>query len=115
MQNMDREPTAEQLRDNIDRGRTGDKVSWPDPAAAPLGTDDEAGAAAPPVAAPREPISRAETRRGLKAAAPGRSHTGKIEGPIPNRGISRFNDEYGLPVLICGLGLLVVIAFFLAR
>ncbi|WP_323717948.1 hypothetical protein [Paracoccus aminovorans] len=30
------------LRDDIDAGRTGDKVGFPDPAAAPLGTDDEA-------------------------------------------------------------------------
>ncbi|WP_201285565.1 hypothetical protein [Chelativorans xinjiangense] len=36
-------PTVEQLRDDIDHGRAGDKVSYPDPAAAPLGADDEAG------------------------------------------------------------------------
>lgn len=30
------------LRDAIDHGRTRDKVNWPDPAAAPLGTDEEA-------------------------------------------------------------------------
>ena len=29
----------------IDAGKTGDKVPWPDPAAAPLGTDAEAGGA----------------------------------------------------------------------
>src|SRR6266571_2333439 len=34
--------TADQLRRDIDRGRTGDKVSWPDPASVPLGTDEEA-------------------------------------------------------------------------
>ncbi len=34
--------TAEQLRHDIDTGRCGDKVCWPDPAAAPLGTDEEA-------------------------------------------------------------------------
>jgi len=34
--------TSEQLRDAIDRGATGSKVPYPDPAAAPLGTDDEA-------------------------------------------------------------------------
>ena len=33
---------AAQLRRDIDSGTTGDKVGWPDPAAAPLGTDDEA-------------------------------------------------------------------------
>ena len=32
-----------QLRAEIDSGETGDKVPFPDPAAAPLGTDDEAG------------------------------------------------------------------------
>ena len=35
--------TTEQLRDAIDRGRTGSKVPAHDPSAAPLGTDDEAG------------------------------------------------------------------------
>ncbi|TRO87665.1 hypothetical protein FKB34_15515 [Glycocaulis profundi] len=30
------------LRDDIDTGRARDKVAHPDPAAAPLGTDDEA-------------------------------------------------------------------------
>ena len=39
--------TSAQLRDDIDSGRTGDKVSWPDPAAAPLGTDDEAAGMPP--------------------------------------------------------------------
>ena len=34
--------TADRLRHEIDSGRTGDKVAGPDPAAAPLGTDDEA-------------------------------------------------------------------------
>jgi|ADGO01.1.fsa_nt_gi hypothetical protein len=33
---------AARLRADIDSGRTGEKVDWPDPAAAPLGTDEEA-------------------------------------------------------------------------
>ena len=33
---------TDQLRGDIDAGRTGDKVPFSDPAAAPLGTDDEA-------------------------------------------------------------------------
>jgi hypothetical protein len=45
-------PTSDQLRDRIDSGSTGEKVSMPDPAAAPLGTDAEAGGA-PPTAAER--------------------------------------------------------------
>jgi len=35
-------PTADRIRKDVDRGRAGDKVDFPDPAAAPLGTDDEA-------------------------------------------------------------------------
>lgn len=34
--------SVQRLRFDIDSGRTGEKVDWPDPAAAPLGTDDEA-------------------------------------------------------------------------
>jgi len=33
---------VDQLRADIDSGRSGDKVPFPDPAAAPLGTDAEA-------------------------------------------------------------------------
>jgi hypothetical protein len=36
------EATPEQLRADIDSGRTHDKIAHPDPAAAPLGTDEEA-------------------------------------------------------------------------
>lgn len=36
---------AQQVRDDIDAGRTRDKVDHPDPATAPLGTDAEAGGA----------------------------------------------------------------------
>ncbi len=39
--------TTDQLRNDIDQGRTGDKVRFPDPAAAPLGTDDEAAGHGP--------------------------------------------------------------------
>jgi hypothetical protein len=38
--------TGEQLRDQIDSGRTGEKVGFPDPATVPLGTDAEAGGTA---------------------------------------------------------------------
>jgi hypothetical protein len=39
--------TTERLRADIDSGRAGDKVPASDPAAAPLGTDDEAAGASP--------------------------------------------------------------------
>lgn len=51
-----REPqpaTADRMREDIDQGRTGEKVPGLDPAAAPLGTDDEA-AGAPPTLRERE-------------------------------------------------------------
>jgi len=38
----ERPATVERLRRDIDLGKTRDKVPFPDPAAAPLGTDDEA-------------------------------------------------------------------------
>ncbi|MDB5643167.1 MAG: Excinuclease ATPase subunit [Hyphomicrobiales bacterium] len=41
----DRGAGSAQLRGKIDAGVTGDKVAFPDPAASPLGTDDEAGGA----------------------------------------------------------------------
>jgi len=40
-------PTSDALRKAIDEGRTGDKFGFPDPAAAPLGTDAEAGGTPP--------------------------------------------------------------------
>jgi hypothetical protein len=43
----------QRLRGEIDSGRTGDKVGYPDKATSPLGTDDEAGGAVvPPPPAP---------------------------------------------------------------
>ena len=39
----DEPPTSAQLRHGISSGQSGDKISNIDPAAAPLGTDDEAG------------------------------------------------------------------------
>jgi hypothetical protein len=39
--------TTDRLRSEIDQGRTGDKVSFPDPAAVPLGTDEEAAGTPP--------------------------------------------------------------------
>jgi len=51
-------PSAEahRMRADIDRGLTGDKVPATDPAAAPLGTDDEAAGTTPPHGMSRDPI-----------------------------------------------------------
>jgi hypothetical protein len=55
--------TIEQLRDDIDHGRTCDKVDALDPAAAPLGADEEA-AGTPP-----DPHA-VETARALELSRP---------------------------------------------
>jgi len=55
---MSSQDTLEQLRADIDSGRTGDKVSAPDPAMAPLGTDD---AGTPPSSAAIGVTRRLET------------------------------------------------------
>ena len=67
-------PTTEQLRHDIDSGRTGDKIPVGDPAAAPLGTDEEAAGAPPSpgaIAAARAEEGRGPSHRpqhGLGAA-----------------------------------------------
>jgi hypothetical protein len=55
--------TTEQLRNDVDSGRTGDKIPFPDPAAAPLGTDEEAAGR------PTDPHTVERTRRAERARA----------------------------------------------
>ncbi|MEA2858031.1 MAG: hypothetical protein QOC72_70 [Methylobacteriaceae bacterium] len=57
---------ADRLRADIDSGRTGDKVAFPDPSAAPLGTDEEAGGITTPEEA-LEKARQAELRLGQNA------------------------------------------------
>lgn len=72
-------PTAQELKGAIDSGLTGDKVAFPDPGAAPLGTDDEA--AGTPDTADRVAIAmRQELAHGLAANSSGRSFTGDWGG-----------------------------------
>lgn len=63
-QHPDEEATTEQLRADIDAGRTRDKVDYPDPAAAPLGTDAEAGGTPPSPQTVAGERARAVGRRG---------------------------------------------------
>lgn len=65
---------VEQLRADIDSGRTGDKVAYPDPAAAPLGADDEAAGETQQGAAmvrAADPDQRSDARKGTPAGNPG--------------------------------------------
>jgi hypothetical protein len=59
---MSTSPTLDQLRADIDSGRTGDKVAALDPAMASLGTDDEA-AGTPPSSDAIALTQRLETSR----------------------------------------------------
>lgn len=69
---------ADRLRGDIASGRTGDKVPFPDPAAAPLGTDDEA-AGTPPDAA-RVALARAHEAGGAAGThAPGEGAPGMTD------------------------------------
>lgn len=87
-------PNVDQLRHGIDHGMTGDKVDFPDPAAAPLGTDAEAGGHAP------TPL---ELRIEARAA-------GKI--------LRQPKGDSGLTLFLCaagGFGLIALIVVYLAR
>jgi hypothetical protein len=63
-------PNVEQLRAAIDSGRTGDKVAYPDPAAAPLGADDEAAGTPPAPSAIRQTMARETSRRRQSRSRP---------------------------------------------
>lgn len=63
-----RAPTVDELRRRIDSGEAADKVDFPDPAAAPLGTDAEA-AGTPPGETARARAARDAQRGGLVEAA----------------------------------------------
>jgi hypothetical protein len=58
--------TTAQLRDDIDHGRTGDKIDALDPAVSPLGTDEEA-AGTPPDPRVVEATRTIETSRPCKS------------------------------------------------
>jgi hypothetical protein len=79
--------TAERLRADINRGRTGDKVPFHDPAAAPLGTDDEAGGTPP--SAERVAMARAHEIGGDSRNGPAvtdertRGYNGEADDRVP--------------------------------
>lgn len=84
--------TADKLRAEIDNGRAGDKVPASDPAAAPLGTDDEA-AGKPPT---REQVVTAATAE------------------LRPRGRSRLRAMSGFPTLYLLIVIPVIAAILLA-
>lgn len=83
--------TMEQLRDDIDSGRTGEKVPASDPAAAPLGADDEAAGT--------------RTRPGVTPP-----HAGTAEPPpVRAHSLSSDSKRTGRVALIAGGGVVAAI------
>jgi hypothetical protein len=79
-----RAPTSDQIRHRTDVAGSGDKVPFPDPASAPLGTDDEA-AGRPPSAHERSLAGRQDKATGATLAAARRKpdHWGESwSGPL---------------------------------
>jgi hypothetical protein len=77
--------TVEQLRSDIDHGRTCDKIDAPDPSIAPLGSDEEAAGTPPDPAAvevaralelSRPCPSSSSSRRGSSRGGPSRTGLG---------------------------------------
>jgi hypothetical protein len=90
-------PNSDQLRDRIDRGKGGDKVPYADPAAAPLGTDDEAAGTSP---------SANDVERAMHAEI-GRRSAHQAKGDEANSAIA--NRAELMPLLI-GVALFAVCA-----
>lgn len=89
-------PTADQLRADIDAGRTGDKVAGSDPAAAPLGADAEAGGN-PPSA---QEVSHARAEETARTRAP------RGDAPKPERSRAGFGGRTA-GAIVAGLALLI--------
>jgi len=96
--------TTAQLREAIDAGRTGSKVPNPDPAASPLGTDDEA-AGTPPSAELVEQTLHRETH-GSTRSHPIRGSQAKVAEAGPRR---------WLPIAITVLVLLAIVVLTLLK
>ncbi len=90
-------PTTDRLRHEIDQGR-GDKAPFPDPAASPLGTDEEAAGTPPSDAAIRTAASHELKREGAGG------------GNTDERGRSAAGGETNVPGGMKGL-LLGMLAF----
>ncbi|HYG88076.1 MAG TPA: hypothetical protein VD978_17645 [Azospirillum sp.] len=82
---------AQRLRYDIDSGRTGDKIPFPDPAAAPLGTDAEAAG-----------------MRDAETAPPGAPHTGARYPEGHQRG-SEIGAGKGLGVAVASMIVVVLV------
>ncbi len=115
----DKRPTSDRLRDDIDHGAAGDKKGFPDPSAAPLGTDDEA-AGTPPTARQREMAYQAEIDRdahgpsatGDRRPISARQSEGPGHRPQPPEGAGADRESgppQGVPPVLVFLGIIAAV------
>lgn len=100
--------TPSQLRREIDAGEGRDKIAYPDPAAAPLGTDDEAAGT---------PVSDRQTWLAHQNEIAERSERDSHALPEPRARHGRGDSAALRPrlgLLILGLAVLAVILFVVA-
>jgi len=88
------------LRQSIDRGEGADKIDYPDPAAAPLGTDDEASG---------HPVTREQLSMAL--AAESRSRGGQAPLQSGRQENAGSNARFILVLVVVGVLLIAVTAF----
>ena len=91
--NSRRGVTWERLRKDIDSGLTGDKVNFPDPATAPLGTDSEAAGI------PTDPTAISDAHR---------YETRNLEAPKQDRGAALYVAF--IVIIGCSLGIALVLS-----
>ena len=98
--------TVAQLKDDIDSGRTGDKLAGFDPGAAPLGVDEEAGGA------PYDPELVAATR---VAEVAGRPNSPRPNASTPElQPNARMGPQRNLILaVVAGVGGAALLAFLL--
>lgn len=103
--------TTEALRRDIDRGATGDKVDYPDPAAVPLGADDEAGGHSPNRAEMQAARAgaAAATHGVASAAVPGVDHSASESGSPADMDYYRTDNEGGSKLALNALALPIIL------
>jgi hypothetical protein len=95
--------TTAQLKNAIDSGRTGDKTPGFDPAAAPLGTDAEAGGAEPSPGLIAEDLASETAGR----ASGGPAHAASPE--LTPDGVSRRPSPLRVTIMAIGLAVLAAV------
>jgi hypothetical protein len=100
--------TSDRLRHDIDRGRAGDKVSFSDPAMAPLGTDDEAGGTPP--TPERIALARDHELNRPVATAPDSDGTGAGPRAEAERGGAKLAVAALLAIALVAAGAVILLA-----